>query len=332
MEEAKSIANNIVKGNLKPLYLFFGEEPYFIDVLSNVLQQNVVPEESKAFDQLIVYGKDTPIEAIVAQAKRFPMISSKQLIIVKEAQHLARQLDQLVTYANTPLETTVLVLCYKYNKLDKRKAVYKAFQKNGIVLESKKLYENKIPGWIHNYVKQQGYTITPHASHLLFEFLGTDLGRIAKEVAKLSIVIPKGIEITPDHIEQYIGISKEYNNFELKKAIAEKNVGKAYKIIQYFSQNTKDNPFLMTLAILHSFFTQIMQYHGLSNHNPKQVAATLGISPFFVGEIQNAARVYPMKRVSGILQILKDLDLKNKGVGTPTDQTNLLKELLIKIL
>lgn len=332
MEEAKLIASDINKGLLKPLYLFFGEEPYYIDALSDLMQERVLPEESKAFNQLIVYGKDTQIDEIVSQAKRYPMMSEKQLIIVKEAQHLSRQMDQLFDYANKPLSSTVLVLCYKYNKLDKRKAVYKAFKKNGVLLESNKLYDNKIPAWITDYVRQQGFKVTPHAAHLLFEFLGTDLSKIAKEVGKLAIVIPKGTEITPEHIEQYIGISKDYNNFELKKAIGERNIQKAYKIIQYFAQNPKDNPFLMTVSILHSFFIQIMQYHGLSDHNPSHVATSLGVSPFFISEIKNAAKIYPIKRVSQVLYTLKELDLKNKGVGSPSDHENLLKELLIKIL
>lgn len=332
MEEAKLIASDINKGLLKPLYLFFGEEPYYIDALSDLMQERVLPEESKAFNQLIVYGKDTQIDEIVSQAKRYPMMSEKQLIIVKEAQHLSRQMDQLFDYANKPLSSTVLVLCYKYNKLDKRKAVYKAFKKNGVLLESNKLYDNKIPAWITDYVRQQGFQVTPHAAHLLFEFLGTDLSKIAKEVGKLAIVIPKGTEITPEHIEQYIGISKDYNNFELKKAIGERNIQKAYKIIQYFAQNPKDNPFLMTVSILHSFFIQIMQYHGLSDHNPSHVATSLGVSPFFISEIKNAAKIYPMKRVSQVLYTLKELDLKNKGIGSPSDHENLLKELLIKIL
>jgi len=332
MEEAKLIASDINKGLLKPLYLFFGEEPYYIDALSDLMQERVLPEESKAFNQLIVYGKDTQIDEIVSQAKRYPMMSEKQLIIVKEAQHLSRQMDQLFEYANKPLSSTVLVLCYKYNKLDKRKAVYKAFKKNGVLLESNKLYDNKIPAWITDYVRQQGFQVTPNAAHLLFEFLGTDLSKIAKEVGKLAIVIPKGTEITPEHIEQYIGISKDYNNFELKKAIGERNIQKAYKIIQYFAQNPKDNPFLMTVSILHSFFIQIMQYHGLSDHNPSHVSTSLGVPPFFISEIKNAAKIYPMKRVSQVLYTLKELDLKNKGVGSPSDHENLLKELLIKIL
>jgi len=332
MEEAKLIASDINKGLFKPLYLFFGEEPYYIDALSDLMQERVLPEESKAFNQLIVYGKDTQIDEIVSQAKRYPMMSERQLIIVKEAQHLSRQIDQLYDYANNPLSSTVLVLCYKYNKLDKRKAVYKAFKKNGVLLESNKLYDNKIPAWITDHMKQQGFQVTPHAAHLLFEFLGADLSKIAKEVGKLAIVVPKGTEITPEHIEQYIGISKDYDNFELKKAIGERNIQKAYRIIQYFTQNPKDNPFLMTVSIMHSFFTQIMQYHGLTDHNPNQVSATLGISPFFISEIKHAAKIYPMKRVSQILFILKELDLKNKGVGAPSDQENLLKELLIKIL
>lgn len=332
MEEAKQIAKQINTGDFKPLYLLHGEEPYYIDAISDLIQAKALPEESKAFNEIIVYGKDAQLDEIVSQAKRYPMMSERQLIVIKEAQHLSRQLDQLASYAANPMQSTILVLCYKYNKPDKRKAFYKSCLKNGVVLESKKLYDNKIPQWISQHLSQRGFSIHPQASHLLFECLGSDLSKIAKEVEKLEIVLPKGTKITADHIEAHIGVSKDYNNFELKKALAEYQLEKAYKIIQYFSQNPKDHPFIVTVSILHSFFTQVMQYHGLRDHNPKQLAASLGVSPFFIGEIKQAAQRYPMKRVSQVLHTLKDLDLKNKGVGAPSDQANLLKELLIKVL
>ena len=332
MEEAKLIASEINKGNFSPLYLLYGEEPYYIDAIADLIEHKALAEEEKAFNQLIVYGKDALIEDIVSQAKRYPMMAERQLIVVKEAQHLSRQIDGLQEYAKHPLQSTILVLCYKYQKPDKRKGVFKAFQKNGTTLESKKIYDNKIPSWINDLIHRKGFTAQPAVPHLLFEFLGTDLSRIEKEIDKLSIHIDKGALITPDIVEQHIGISKDYNNFELKKAIGERDILKAFKIVHYFAHNPKDNPFLMTVSILHSFFTQIMQYHGLTDHNPNHVAASLGISPYFINEIKNAAKQYPMKRVSKILKVLKDLDLKNKGMGAPTDHQNLLKELLIKIL
>ncbi|MDA1144963.1 MAG: DNA polymerase III subunit delta [Bacteroidetes bacterium] len=332
MEEAKLIASEINKGNFSPLYLLYGEEPYYIDAIADLIEQKALAEEEKAFNQLIVYGKDALIEDIVSQAKRYPMMAERQLIVVKEAQHLSEQIDGLQEYAKHPLQSTILVLCYKYQKPDKRKGVFKAFQKNGTILESKKIYDNKIPSWINDLIHHKGFTAQPAVPHLLFEFLGTDLSRIEKEIDKLSIHIEKGALITPDIVEQHIGISKDYNNFELKKAIGERDILKAFKIVHYFAHNPKDNPFLMTVSILHSFFTQIMQYHGLTDHNPNHVAASLGISPYFINEIKNAAKQYPMKRVSQILKVLKDLDLKNKGMGAPTDHQNLLKELLIKIL
>lgn len=332
MEEAKLIASEINKGNFSPLYLLYGEEPYYIDAISHLIEHKALPEEARAFNQLVLYGKDANIEDIVSQAKRFPMMAERQLIVVKEAQHLSRQIDGLQEYAKNPLASTVLVLCYKYQKPDKRKGFFKAFQKNGVVLESKKIYDNKIPAWINDLIRSKGFTTNPAVPHLLFEFLGGDLSRIEKELDKLTIHIEKGSNITPDLVEQHIGISKDYNNFELKKAIGERDLLKAFKIINYFARNPKDNPFLMTVSILHSFFSQIMQYHGLTDHNPKHVASSLGISPYFIHEIKSAAQQYPMKRVSQILKHIKDLDLKNKGLGSPSDHENLLKELLIKIL
>jgi len=229
--------------------------------------------------------------------------------------------------------STVLVVCYKYKKLDKRKKLYKAIQKVGVIFESKKLYENQVSEWIRKVLLGRGYSISHKAAILLVEFLGTDLGRVNKELEKLQLILPKETEITPELIEEHIGISKDYNNFELKKAIGERNVVKATRIINYFAQNPKGNPFVLTISLLQSFFTQLLKYHGLNDHSSKSVAGALRINPYFVSEFQTAAKNYPMKKVSGIISSLRELDLKGKGVGANTiSQSDLLKELLIKII
>lgn len=332
MDEVKKIVTDIKARAIKPIYFLTGEEAYYIDKLSEYIEKTVLTEEEKGFNQMVMYGKEATIEDIVSNAKRYPMMADYQVIIVKEAQHLAKSIDKLLSYAENPQLTTVLVICFKYSKLDKRKKIFKVIQKNGVLFESKKLYENQIPDWIRKVLQGSGYSITPKACILLAEFLGNDLGKISNELDKLKIIIPKSQEITPEAIEQNIGISKDYNNFELKKALGERNVMKVTRILNYFAQNPKDNPFVVTITLLHTFFTQLLQYHGMNDHNPKSVAVALGVHPFFVTEYQIAAKNYPMKKVSTIIASLRELDVKGKGVGANLEPKELLKELLIKIM
>ncbi len=333
MDEANRIVTDIKKGNIKPIYLLFGEEPFYIDAISGYIEKNLLQEEEKGFNQMIFYGKDVTVDDIVSNAKRYPMMSDKQVVIVKEAQHLYRTIEQLASYAENPQATTVLVVCYKYKKIDKRKKLYKAAKQNGVALEFKKMYEDRVPDWIRKHLQAKGYSISHKAAILLTEYLGTDLSRINNELEKLQFVLPQNSEITPADIETHIGISKDYNNFELKKAIGKRDVVKATRIINYFAQNPKDNPFVLTVTLLNSFFTQLLQYHGLNDHSPKSVASALRINSYFVDEYRTAARNYPMKRVSGIVSHLREMDLKGKGVGSSSaSQADLLKELLVKII
>lgn len=334
MEEVKQIVNDIRNGNISPIYFLMGDEPYYIDKIAQFISDNILTEEEKGFNQMVLYGKETTLEQVLANAKRYPMMSERQVVIVKEAQHLSRNIEELSSYAENPQTSTVLVFCYKYKKLDKRKKLHKTLLGNGsVIFDSKKLYENQVSDWIRLTLKQKGYAISHKASVLLVEYLGTDLSRINNELEKLQLVLPKNTEINPDLIEKHIGISKDYNNFELKKAIGEKNIVKATRIINYFAQNPKDNPFVVTVSLLHNFFTQLLQYHGLTDHTPKNVASALRINPYFVGEFQIASKNYPMKRVSSIIAYLREMDLKGKGVGAYNiSQADLLKELLVKII
>ncbi|WP_276166640.1 DNA polymerase III subunit delta [Zobellia alginiliquefaciens] len=333
MDEAKQIVSDIKNGTIKPIYFLFGEEPYYIDAIASYIEKNVLAEEEKGFNQMVLYGKDVTIDDIVSNAKRYPMMAERQVVIVKEAQHLVRTIENLTSYVDNPQPTTVLVVCYKYKKLDKRKKLYKSVKKAGVLFESKKLYENQVSDWIRKNLQGRGYSISHKAAILLTEFLGTDLSRINNEIEKLQLVLPQKSEITPTDIEAHIGISKDYNNFELKKAIGERNVLKATRIINYFAQNPKDNPFVLTVTLLHTFFSQLLQYHGLKDHSAKSVASALRINPYFVGEFQTAARNYPMRKVSGIISALREMDLKGKGVGANVNsQADLLKELLVKII
>lgn len=310
-----------------------GEEPYYIDRISDFIAENVLSEEERGFNQMVIYGRDTNIEDIVSNAKRYPMMAERQVVIVKEAQDLSRTIEKLVDYAANPQPTTVLVVCYKYKKIDKRKKLHKTVSKTGVIFEGKRLYENQVGDWIMKTMKSRGFGISPKAAQMLVEFLGTDLGKIDNELQKLQLICPEGTTISPEIIEENIGISKDFNNFELRKAIGEKDSLRAHRIINYFAQNPKDNPLVVTISLLFSYFSQILQYHGLNDKSKGAVAKQLKVNPYFVSDYVTAARNYPMKKVSRAISLLQETDVKSKGVGAANvSQGDLLKELLVKIM
>jgi DNA polymerase-3 subunit delta len=337
MAEKNSISFENLMGDLKnqiyhPVYLLHGDESYFIDVVSDYIEQNVLNELEKEFNQTIAYGKDSNVFTLMSYAKRFPMMANYQVLIVKEAQDLDK-IDELQSYAEHPLASTILVLCYKYGKLDKRKSLYKAIEKAGVTFESARLYDNKIPDWINDYLRQRKYSITPKAAALLTEFLGADLGKIVNEIQKLLINIPAGAEITEDYVEKNIGISKDFNVFELQKALARKDVVKANQIIFYFAANLRENPLVKVIPILSGYFTKLLTYHYLPDKSKMAVASALGINPFFVSDYQQAARSFPAGKTISIISLLREYDLKAKGVDNASaGDGELMKELIFKIL
>ncbi len=332
MDEIIKIVNDIKAGNIKPIYFLMGEEPYYIDKLTEYIEKNILQEHEKDFNQTILYGRDVSIEDIVSAAKRFPMMAEKQVIIVKEAQDLVKTIDQIDKYAENPMPTTILVFCYKYKTLDKRKKVLKTLAKNGLVFESKKMYDNQVGTWINRILKPKGYEIEPKANAMLVEFLGNDLSKINNELEKLQLILPKGSTITAKSIEENIGFSKDFNVFELRKALGNKEQLKSYKIVQYFADNPKDNNIVMVVGLVFSFFVQVLKYHGLKDKNPNNVAKVLGVSPFFLKDYDIALKNFPMKKVSQIVNLLRDIDVKSKGVGTHgLPIIDLYKEMLIKI-
>ncbi|KQS45728.1 MAG: DNA polymerase III subunit delta [Flavobacteriaceae bacterium] len=332
MDEVLKIVNDIKAGNIKPIYFLMGEEPYYIDKLTEYMEANLLSEDEKGFNQTVLYGRDVSVDDIVSTAKRYPMMAERQVVIVREAQELSRSIDKLESYAENPMPTTVLVIAYKYKTLDKRKKLTKFLDKTGLVYESKKLYENQVGDWLKRVLAGKKLNIEPKAAAMLVDFLGTDLSKIANELDKLAIILPQGSTITPEVIEENIGFSKDFNVFELRKAIGERNVKKAYQIAQYFADNPKDNPLVLTVGQTFGFFVQLLKYHGLKDRSPKSVASALGINPFFVKEYDVAIKNYPMKKVSHIVASLRDIDVKSKGVGAnglpPGD---LMKEMLAKI-
>lgn len=333
MEEAVQIVQEIKSGKVKPIYFLMGEEPYYIDKIADYIDENLLSEEEKGFNQMILYGRDTSIEDIVSNARRYPMMAERQVIIIKEAQDLSRSIEKLESYAENPQLTTTLVFCYKYKKLDKRKKVYKAIAKNGVMFEGKRLYDNQIPTWIQKTLKSRDYQISPKAAQMLLEFLGTDLGKIDNELQKLQLILPPGSTISPEIIEENIGISKDFNNFELRSAVGERDDLKAHRIINYFAQNQKDHPMVVTVSLLAGYFSQILQYHGLTDKSKGNVAKVLKVNPFFVKDYITASNNYPMKKASMAIEHLREADVKGKGVGTAgIPAGDLLKELLVKIM
>ena len=333
MDTINQLVSDIQQGKIAPVYFLMGDEPYYIDKLAEYIENKVLTEEEKGFNQMVLYGRDVTIDEIIANAKRFPMMAERQVVIVKEAQDLSRTIENLVPYVEQPQPTTVLVLCYKYKTLDKRKKLSKTVAKNGVLFESKKLYENQVGDWIRRVLSGKKYQIEPKAALMLIEYLGTDLAKINNELEKLILILDSERLITAKHIEEHIGISKDFNNFELRKAVGEKQIVKANRIITYFAQNPKNNPIVVTISLLNGFFTQLLQYHGLKDKSKANVARALRINPYFVNDYQKAANNYPMRKVSDVISLLREADLKSKGVGArnlmPGD---ILKELLFKVM
>ena len=326
------ILTNLRKKVYQPVYFLMGDETYFIDEICDYIANNVLDESEKEFNQSILYGKDTDVATIISEAKRFPLMGTHSVVIVKEAQHI-RKIEDLEVYLDQPQPSTILVICYKYKTLDKRKKFTKELSKKAILFESKKLYDNQIPDWIQSYLSKRNYSIHPKAAYLLSEYLGADLGKITNELDKLMLIIEKGREITSEIIERNIGISKDFNNFELNNALGKRDVLKSNLIAKHFAANPKDNPLVVTISVLFGFFQKTLLYHTLKDKSKNNVASTLKINPFFVRDYELAARNYPKGKLVKIISYLREYDLKSKGVNNSSvSEGELLKELLYKIL
>ena len=333
LQEINSIISKINNKVYSPVYFLMGEETYYIDLISDLLENKVLSQEEKSFNQTILYGKDTTAEEIISVCKRFPMMSKFQLVIIKEAQDLSSKIDGLINYLLNPMHSTVLVINYKYKTLDKRKKIYKAIQKFGLILNSKKPYENQVSTWILNKLKEDNYTIDLKANQMLVEFLGGDLKMINNQLNKLKLLKPENNYIDPKLIEKNIGISKDFNIFELRNAIGSGNLSKALVIGNYFSSNIKAYPTQLVLSSLFNYFIQIFQFHSLNNKSDINVASTLGINKFFAKDYHKAAKIYPMKKISSIITLIKNIDLKSKGYGVSNNsQQNILNQLIIQIM
>ena len=387
-----------------PVYFLMGEEPYYIDAIIDILEEEVLTPAEKGFNQTVLYGREVNLGQVTALARNYPMMANYQVIIVKEAQDLFRRNDldkiqavikakealdtprnrkildqvrqrklvspadaartlgmdkptdmkvleevfehinllnaesgkgyvELINLLDNPVKSTILVFGYKYEKLDKRKALAKKLEKSGVLFESTRLYDNKIPDWIASYLRQKKYNIEIPAAALLAEYLGNDLSRIANELDKLVINLPAGTRVNSDHIEANIGISKEYNIFELQKAIGSGDTGRAQRIVNYFGANEKENPAVKTIAILFSYFSKLLIYHGLSDHSPNNIASALSVHPYFVKDYQQAASRYTRPKLEHVIGLLYEFDLRSKGVNNISAKDGeLTRELIFRIM
>lgn len=327
------ILENLKKKIYHPVYVLMGDEPYFIDKISDYIAQNVLDEGERSFNQTILYGKDATADTVLTVAKRFPMMAAQQVVILKEAQNMKNLEDDLLSYVSNPLSTTILVICYKYKSIDKRKKFLKEVSKKGVVFESKKIYDNQLAPWIQNYCKSKNYQVQPQAVAMLADYLGTEISKVANELDKLMILLPAGSTITPADIEKNIGISKDFNVFELQNALGKREVLKANRIINYFGANPNQNPIQKTIATLFMYFSRLLKMQLAKDKSKDSLVKTLGIHPFFFSEYQLASRNYPTPKVVQVISILREYDMKSKGIGNvSSSQADLQREMIYKIL
>lgn len=332
VQTEKEIVADLKAGKFRPVYLLTGEENYYIDLVSNFFEKNVIAADFRDFDQTVVYGPEVDMPTVIDLAKRYPMMSPVQLVLVKEAQGIARDWELLAKYLENPQPQTVLVFCYRHKKLNKNTKAYKAINNVGVVFEKNKLRDYEVPGWIANVVQKKGYSITQTGAVLIAESLGNDLGKIANELSKVYISMPEGGTINEDVIETNIGISKEYNAFELQNAIGRRDVVQCNKIVNHFAANPKDNPIQLVIASLYGYFIKVMLYHQEPDKN--KAASVLKVSPYFLKDYEKAAQNYSLGKLASCIGYLYEADLKSKGVrnnGTISDG-EILKELVFKII
>jgi len=338
MKEAAQIIKNISNGQYAPIYFLQGEEPYYIDVISDLIEEKALDEAAKGFNQMVLYGKDVRINDVLANARRFPMMSDRQVVIVKEAQNiidLGREdgVKQLMQYLENPQPSTILVFCHKHKSLDKRKAIYKSLEKHAVCLTTKKLYDNQVPDWIRGHIREKGFQITDKAVFMLSEFIGNNLERLSNEIGKMLINFKEKVEINDHLIQKYIGISKEYNAFELQKAVAFREIVKANKIVRYFEANPKSNPVIPIISILYLFFSKLLILHTTPDKSERALASKLKTNPYFVKDYLVAGRNYPPGKVISVINDLRHADLQSKGVNASNlPDGQILKELVFKIM
>lgn len=329
----EQIKKDISSGKFHPVYLLMGDEPYYIDDITNHLLATVIPEEEKDFNQTILYGAETDVASVVTLARSFPMMSDRQLVVVKEAQGM-KKIEDLEVYIKNPLASTILVLNYKNGTLDKRKKLYAEIEKRGVIFESKKIPDYKMSGFITSFISSKGLGIDAKSAQMLADYLGNDLSKVVNEVDKLILSMGQDKRITAELIERNIGISKDFNNYELLKAVVEKDILKANRIADYFEKNPKNNPLIVTLVVLFNFFSNLMVCYWAKDKSENGIAAELGFrNSYQAKDYVLALKHYNAFKSMEIMSLLRTYDAKCKGVGNPsTPDGELLRELLFKMM
>ena len=335
MKELHLILKNIKNKELLPIYFFHGEEPYFVDVAVKSFENDVLTEDEKAFNQTVLYGKDTNFSEVLSLARQFPMMGDKQVIILKEAQEIKmtdKEAKALLQYAENPVESTLLVIAYKYKKVDARKAFAKALSKGKMLFHSEKMKDYDVPKWIDQELRTLGLKAKPNIPVLLSQYLGTDLSRINNELQKLKMILKSDENLDEKAIEKHIGISKDFNVFELIKALGKKDEVNSFKIAHYMGKS-KATSLIMAMGNLYNFFSNLIIFHTMKGDSPQNQASVMGVNPYFLKEYAEAARFYNLKHCTRCISILREMDLKNKGLGAinMTDG-ELLREMVFKIL
>ncbi|MFN8291652.1 MAG: DNA polymerase III subunit delta [Chitinophagaceae bacterium] len=328
----EKIISDWKKGSFKPVYWLEGEEEYFIDKAVDYAEHHILSESESSFNLSVFYGKDASWPDIINTCRRYPMFAERQVVVLKEAQQM-REVEKLEAYIENPLSSTVLVVSYKDKKLDARKKFTKLVKENGVLITTKKLYDRELPEWTQHLVQAKGLTITPRALGLVVEHIGNDLTRIENEIDKLSLNLGQRKSITEDDIEEYIGVSKDYNVFELQTALAAKNLSRSIQIIQYFEANPKAGPLQVILPSLYNFFSKVFMVFGAGTQDERTVATTIGVNPYFVRDYLQAARLYTYPGVEKALLLLHSYNLKSIGVGNAgAEDASLMKELVVKMI
>lgn len=331
----QDIIKEMKRGDYRPVYFLHGEEPYFIDAISDFVEANCLNESEKAFNQTILYGKDisSPTQ-VLDSARRMPMMAARQLVMIKEAQSM-NAIDGLASYIKQPALSTVLVICHKHKKLRMNTSFGKLVKQHALVFESKKLYDNQVGGFIKKYIKSLKLDIVEDATILLSEYLGTNLGKVVNELDKLALNLSPGSAVNVKHIEENIGISREYNVFELQKALALNDKTKIHRIVKFFAAQPKTNPFIVVVASLYNFFSKVLVYHEVAKKSEPEILKALNLrSSFFLKDYRAAARTFSYQRTLNIIQILHEYDLKSKGVDinlTLIPEGDLCREMIFKI-
>lgn len=338
MSDYQRILGDLKKGMYAPVYFLQGEETFYLDSIIKYIEQNALEESQKGFNQLVLYGKDTNLVDVIGAARRYPMMGDRQVVIVKEAQEIKEwnkeDKQTLVTnYLENPLPSTVLVFGYKYKSLDKRTKLGKAFEKHAVFLNAKKMYDDKIPDWIRSYCKSNQVNMEEQAVMMLSENIGNNLQRLSNEIEKLILNVKEGEPITSQMVQKFVGISKDYNIFELQKALSALNRRKALTIAQYFAANPGNNPMVLIVYSLFSYFTKLLMIHQATDKSDRTIASLIGVNPFFVREYLMASRNYPINKVIQNIRYLHEADLQSKGIGFATKKEGpILTELVYKLM